>query len=312
MLGLNVLTILIDEENIASMEANDYLLERRLKELDPALHRVFLDAAFASQSILTRYKNLFPEYTDHSQFHSLTVIDSCNRLIGRGQINKMNKDEIFVLLMGCYLHDVGMGIGDKDYEEFKVHFDADKYFAEHPGDSKADFVRNYHNEFSGLFIEKYADLFDLPSKEHAYAIKQVARGHRKTDLYDESEYPSAYKMPNGNEVCLPYLASLIRLADEIDVAASRNPILLYDIDLISDEVAILENRKLQAVDTVKMTKSAFILSTYETDPKVVEALNKVVDKMQETLDLCRDVVSKRSEFVITQKKVLLQQLHNEP
>ena len=275
------------------------------------LHRLFLDTAESSQLILTKYKTLFPEYTDHSQFHSLTVIDSCNRLIGRAQIDKLNKDEVFVLLMACYLHDVGMGISDKDYEEFKDKLGADQYFKEHPNDDRADFVRTYHNDFSGLFIEKYADLFDLPSEEYVFAIKQVSRGHRKTDLYDESEYPSEYKMPDGNTVCLPYLAALVRLADEIDVAASRNPILLYDLDFISSEIGLIENKKLMAVNEVRMTRSSFVLYADTKEKKIYTALEKAVQKMQETLDLCRDVVEKRSRFTITQRKVVLRELNRD-
>ena len=305
MLGLNVLTIKIKEEDLAAMESTDYLLEKRLRDLDPALHQLFKDTAFACQGILQKYRGLFPEYTDHSMFHSLTVIDSCNRLIGRKNIDRLNKDEIFVLLMACYLHDAGMGITEKDYLEFKDIVGEKEFFEEHPGEDRAEFVRFYHHEFSGLYIEKYADLFDLPSAEHVFAIKQVARGHRKTDLYDEKEYPADFKVPDGNTVNLPYLAALIRLADEIDVAASRNPILLYDIDLLKGEIEILENRKLKAVDSVKMTRSSFILSTCEEDETVKSALRSMVVKMQETLDYCREVVSERTEFTITQKKVIL-------
>jgi hypothetical protein len=213
--------------------------------------------------------------------------------------------------MACYLHDVGMGLSDKDYEEFKDIMGEKRYFEEHPNDTKADFLRTYHNEFSVLFIEKYAELFDLPSEEYVFAVKQVARGHRKTDLYDETQYPADYKMPNGNTVCLPYLAALVRLADEVDVAASRNPLVLFDLDLLRDEISILENKKLMAVETVKLTKSSFIVCTKSDDADILDALVKMIDKMQETLDLCRDVVARRSNFVITQKKVILQQLHNE-
>ena len=308
LLGLNVLTVRIQEENIAAMDVNDYLLERRLKELNPQLHQIFKDSAFVAQEMLNKYTSLFPEFTDHSQFHSLTVIDSCNRIIGRDQIDKLNEDEVFVLLMACYLHDIGMGIGDKDYEKFKDVLGADEYFSEHPGASEADFVRAKHNEFSGLLIDKYAALFDLPSEEYVFAVKQVARGHRKTDLYDEKEYPADYKLPNGNTVCLPYLAALLRLSDEIDVAASRNPIILYDVDYVerlSTEVALIETKKLMAVERVRMTKSAFIIESASDEKDVLDAIDKMIVKMQETLDLCRDVVEKRTDFVVSQKRVVL-------
>lgn len=305
LLGLNVLTILIKETDLVTELRTDYMLERRLRKLDPDLHRRFMDTAFVSQRILTKFRLLFPEYTDHSELHSLTVIDSCNRLVGTEQVDMLSKSDIYVLLMAGYLHDVGMGISEKDYEEFKDVLGAEQYFKDHPDDTRADFVRTYHNEFSGLFIEKYADLFDMPSEEFVFAIRQVSRGHRKTDLYDEKEYPADYRMPDGTTVCLPYLAALIRLTDEIDVAASRNPLILYDIDLLTNEVSIQENRKLMAVEHLEMTKSSFILHTHEKDPEILDALDKAIVKMQETLDLCRDVTEKRTPFRITQKKVVL-------
>ena len=283
----------------------DYLLENRLRELDPELHRRFRDTAVICIQMLSGYRKLFPEYTDHSELHSLTVIDSCNRLAGKKQVEMLNRNEIFVLLMACYLHDSGMGISRNDYALFKDKLGEEQYFRDHPDDTIADFVRTYHHEFSGLFIEKYADVFDLPSEEYVYAIRQVARGHRKTDLYDEKEYPADYRMPDGSTVCLPYLAALVRLADEIDVAASRNPLILYDIGLLTDEVEIHENRKLMAVSALDVTESSFILHTAEKDPYMLDALDDMVAGMQGKLDLCRDVVEKRTRFRISQKEVIL-------
>lgn len=305
LLGLNVLTVTIREKNLILNESSDYLLERRLRELDPDLHKVFTNTVFVSRHMLSHFKQLFPEYTDHSELHSMTVIDSCNRLIGPDQIGKLNKDEIFILLTACYLHDSGMGVSEKDFDEFKEKLGYKAYFKEHPGDTRADFIRAYHNEFSGLFIEKYAEVFDLPSEEYSYAVKQVSRGHRKVDLFDETEYPADYRLPNGSTVCLPYLASLLRLADEIDVVASRNPMVLYDIDLLTDEESIDENRKLEAVKAMTMTRSSFILYADTDDNKLSDSLVRMVAKMQNTLDYCRDVVGSRTDFRLTQKNVIL-------
>ncbi len=287
----------------------DYLLEKKLKSEAPELHTRFKDTVLVVGHLLSRYRQLFPEYTDHSELHSVTVIDACNRLIGPKQIDKLNVDEIFVLLMASYLHDVGMGIGENEYEEFKDKMDEKGYFEKHPDATKADFVRTYHNEFSGLFIDKYADLFDLPSKEHTFAVRQVARGHRKTDLYDEKEYPVDLTLPNGNTVCLPYLAALIRLADEIDVVATRNPLVLYDIDALTDEVEIVENKKVQAIRSMDTTDDAFTLKAKTDEEDIYEGIVEMVGKMQKTLDYCREVTEKRTGFVISQKKVILNRLH---
>ena len=106
-------------------DEHDYALERRLRKLDPALHRRFTDAVFALQHILSNYQLLFPQFTDHTELHSLNVIDFCNRLIG-DQIDIMSADEVYTLLLGCYFHDTGMGISEKDYIAFskeKLHLE---------------------------------------------------------------------------------------------------------------------------------------------------------------------------------------------
>ena len=286
---------------------HDYAMERRLRDLNPELHRRFTDAVFALQYNLSNYKLIFPEYTDHSNLHSMTVIDFCNQLIGN-QIERLNADELYALLMGCYFHDTGMGITRRDYEEFSVQIDFRDYFDTHSIDDLPGTIRSFHNEFSGCFIRKYAELFEIPSETHLWAVIQISRGHRKTDLLDEQEYPRALQVGNGNRICLPYLAALIRLADEIDVAAARNPILLYDIETLTDSVEIIENKKVKAVRELLVSEDEFVLRVDRTDAEILGQIRKMVGKMQKTLDNCREAVRQRSPYVITQQRVRIEEI----
>ena len=281
---------------------SDYGMERRLMKLDPALHRRFTDAVFAMQHYLSRFRRLFPEYSDHSVLHSLTVIDFCNRLAG-AQIDRMNPDELYVLLMGCYLHDAGMGISMEQYRDFSEKLDFGDYFDTHERDNIPVIIRDFHHEYSGLFIRHYADFLDFPSQEHMWAVIQVSRGHRKTDLMDPSEYPAAFPVPGGNTVSLPYLASLIRLADEVDVAATRNSTLLCDIEPPTTEAQMMINSMIQAVKKLDMTESEMILQVETPDPAVMEQIRLMVVKMQKTLDDCRKTVRERTPFVISQERI---------
>ena len=284
--------------------STDYAMEYRLKEMDPGLHGRFTDAVFALQHILSNYKLIFPEYTDHTELHSLTIIDFCNRLIG-DQIDRMNADEIYTLLMGCYLHDSGMGISKKDYEEFTPKIDFGDYFETHDKNSLSTIIRDFHNEYAGYFIRKYAEFFEIPSDEHLTAIVQIARGHRKTLLTNEVEYPVAMQVPGGNTLCLPYLASLIRLADEIDISAARNPVGLYDLDSFTDSRQIFEHKKHLAVKNLIVTGTEFIMEADTKDKKIAEGLRLLAGKMQKTLDDCRAAVIGRTPFVITQERIRL-------
>ena len=285
-------------------DSNSFALEFRLRELDRDLHGRFTDCVFVLQRILSNYKLLFPEYTDHSSLHSLTVIQFCNTLIG-GQLARLNKNEIYVLLLGCYFHDTGMGITKKDFEAFSREIDFGDYFEKHPGATISEQIRDFHNEFSGLFIRKYAELFEFPSETHLEAVIQISRGHRKTDLKDEKIYPLKLPTPDGETICLPYLSSLLRLADEIDVTAARNPKLLYDLEAITDEHQLLEHKRHRAVRDLLIDKDSFTLLIDDSDPVIYGMIRRMADKMQQTLDICREAVNGRTPFMITQQRVLL-------
>lgn len=289
------------------MNKYDFLLERRLKEIDPGLHQRFSDTVFALQQILSNYKLIFPDFTDHTELHTLNIIEFCNNLIGE-QIDKLNADEMYVLLLGCYFHDTGMGISHADFDEFSKQINFGNYFDTHSRDNYPEIVRNFHQEFSGLFLRKYAKFFEFPSEEHLFAIIQISRGHRKTDLNDEKEYPLNLKVPSGNTICLPYLAALVRLADEIDVTASRNSKAIYDLNKIVKEIDLIEFMKHEAVHSLDITDKAFIMGIKSDDPKIIEGLNILAGKMKKTLDYCRSVVNNRTSFTITQEDVIIKNL----
>lgn len=149
----------------------------------------------------------------------------CNQLLGE-QVQALTIPECYATVMACYLHDVGMGIPRNDFDAFTQKLDMEEYRKKNPNAEPETVIRDYHHELSGLFIRKYADLFDIPSEDLLFAIVQISRGHRKTDLFDETEYPNL-QTPDG-VIRTAFLSALVRLADEIDMGADRNSELLFD------------------------------------------------------------------------------------
>ena len=129
---------------------DNFGMEMRLRELDPALHKRFTDTVSVTGNLLFRYKRYFPEYNDHSGLHSMSVIDLCNQLIGKEQILRLNQDELYILLMSCHLHDVGMGITSKEYDEFREKIDFRDYFENHPNAPLDRIIRDFHQEYDLL------------------------------------------------------------------------------------------------------------------------------------------------------------------
>lgn len=286
------------------MNKYDFSLERRLRQLDSDLHKRFTDTVFALQQILSNYKLIFPDFTDHTELHSLNIIEFCNHLIGE-QINKLNADEIYAILVGCYFHDTGMGISHKDFQAFSKEIDFGDYFNNHDRNNYPEIVRNFHNEYSALFIKKYARFFEFPSDAHQFAIAQISKGHRKTNLNDRKEYPLALPTPNGNTICLPYLSALVRLADEIDVTASRNSHAIYDLNKIVKEKDLIEFMKHDAVTSLDIHEKEFIMNVSTKDEKIYQSLLQLAEKMQKTLDYCRSAVNGVTPYTITQEKVIV-------
>lgn len=283
----------------------NFLCEYKLKKESPKLHKIFSNSVFCLQQMLTKYKNIFPTYTDHTALHSMEVIDFCNSLIAQN-IEKMNVDEIYVLLMAGYLHDSGMGITMSDYESFKEHINFGNYFETHSTENIPDIIRDFHQEFSGEYIKKYADFFEIPSKEHVFSIVQVSRGHRKINLWDKNEYPDNFQVPNGNNICLPYLAALVRLADELDIAADRNLQFMYDIDQIDNEYSKMEFRKHLAIKKLIISEDTFTMLVDTTDEEVYKGVLKLREKLNQTLQECKEVVEKRTPYNISQSEILIQ------
>lgn len=281
----------------------EYQLETKLRNEDPMLHRLLSDNILACQNMLLNYQAVFPTYTDHTVLHSLEVIAFCNNLVG-DNIELLNVDEIFILLMSAYLHDAGMGISEQNFEVFSDKIPMVKSYLEtYPDFDKADVIRKFHNEFSGAFIKKYAVFFDFPSEQHLFGVIQVSRGHRKTDLYDEAEYPAELILQNGNPVRLPYLASLIRLADELDIAVDRNLQFLYDVDQIENKISRLEFEMHQAIKRVDFKPDRFVVAVQPKTAEIEQKLKVLFVKLKNTLDYCIDVVEKRTPFKIDQRTI---------
>lgn len=287
----------------------DFALETKLKSEAPQLHKIFADNVMCCQNILIKYKSVFPNYTDHTALHSLEVIAFCNELIG-DELDRLNCDEIFILLMAAYLHDSGMGLSDSDFREFSATMpEVTAFIAANPDTAIDEVIRNYHNDFSGKFIEKYALLFDFPSKEHLFSVIQVSRGHRKTDLFDEKEYPRDLKLPNGNTVHLPYLATLIRLADELDIAVDRNIQFLYSASKLSNPLSAVEFKKHQAIKKLEFGENCLIAYVDYSDRSITKELDILFSKLRDTLAYCVRAAKECTPFTVRHAELKIVKLN---
>ncbi|MCQ2478101.1 MAG: HD domain-containing protein [Clostridia bacterium] len=283
----------------------DFLCEKRLKGLDLNLHLLYKNSIFAIDRLLTNYKAVFPFFTNHTFEHSEQVINYCNIIAGSENIEKLNADEIYILLMGASLHDVGMGISESDIYELKYNI---KGFAEyehnHPYTTLSELARKFHQEFGAEFVKKYRDVFEIPTDEHLYCICQVIRGHRKMDFLDKKEFSPRYMLQNGNAVRLPYIASLVKLADEIDVTSDRN--LFFDYSVTDSRWSKKQTMCYKCHKAIKKLciKDSVLTLCFDTqDNDVYTEIMNMQNKVHKTFKEFADVVKSQNDFTLMQNSV---------
>lgn len=285
--------------------SSDFSCEGKLINQDPSLHKRYCSSIFAITNILTNYRAIFPDYTDHSFLHTMNVINYCNQLID-DNIESLNCGEIYVLVMAAALHDTGMGISEADYEEFISRKCFEDYLSQNKDIPKQQIIRHFHHELSGCFIKKYSLVFEIP-EEFVFPIIQVARGHRVTDLYDESEYPKKY--PAGEySLCLPYLAAVIRLADELDIAAERNIHLDRSISEIRNSYSLSVWKLHSAIADIKLEKEKCTVQAKKnglSEDDTIE-LKSWLKKLENVFDYTSDVVKRQTPFRLPKRKVVLE------
>lgn len=296
--------------SLESTEEYDFLCERRLSMLSPELHSAFRSSVFAMDMLLANYKHVFPFFTSHTFEHSEQVINYCNMLLGPENAGKLNADELYILLMGASLHDIGMGVSEADFNELKQDIPgALQYISEHPDAPIGEITRNYHQEFSAGFIRKYARLFEIPGPEYVYCICQMARGHRKLDLLDQTEFDPGYTLPNGSVVRLPYLAGLIKLADELDITSDRN--LFFDYENLKERFNARTAMCFMSHDALKYLSGANgrLTAYYKSDDEeVLEEVLDIENKVKKTFGEFAAVVETFPEFELVQKSVHFEKL----
>jgi len=193
-------------------------LKSQLKEVSensewpPSVEGVRREAKRIWERPLHRY------YTDHSVSHSERIIGILNNLTKgtENSVRLLSITEVYILLAGAYLHDVGMQ--DERFANGHLEEIRDRHH-----ELTGELIRNNHFKRVGRTLP--LGLEGVPV-DIVNIIASVAEAHRRIDLsqgkYEEYIY--------GAETIRPrLLAALLRLADELDIDHRRVHLELLDL-----------------------------------------------------------------------------------
>jgi molecular chaperone HtpG len=240
--------------------------------------------------ILQLFITNFPEYTDHSIIHSKRVLENATFLL-KDEISKLNEDEIYVLIMAGYLHDIGM-CPTKDMKNSILKSSSFK----NSGKCFEDYLRSIHHDLSYEYILTHWKSLNIVNEIYAEAIALTGRGHRVVDLTDFDQYKPDFAVKSGSDyVCLPYLSGILRLADELDLTSDRIPDLLFNQYFPEDRVSKEEWDKHRAnyiinfkKDTIRITSKCFKESLYYALIKQYNKIETMIDEVQKLIRFIPD------------------------
>lgn len=235
--------------------------------------------------ILDKYITNFPDYTDHTINHSKKVLEYAEYALAK-EVKNLTQDEIYILIMAGFLHDIGMCPTNemkkriKESPEFKA---SNKSFE--------DYLRNIHHELSYEYITKHWKKLGIVNEVYAEAIGLVGMGHRIVDLLDFDNYNTEFPVQSGTEyVCLPYLAAVLRLADELDITNDRTPELLFDEYLPENKISKKEWEKHKANYFVNFSKQTIKITSKCENKDLYFALLKQYSKIEDVIKYVTKVI----------------------
>ena len=183
----------------------DSKIVQRLRDTDLQLYSDYCGMRNCLREILPFMSMNIKYYTDHGIGHSLRVIEVLDELIIDEVLEEMTSPELYLLLCGVWLHDIGMLI---NYDPVTMR------------ELKDDEIRKKHHELSKKFVMKNFSKLDIRDRNRAEIIGDMCffhRGENDINMLDEEDYIL-------NEKIRPrFIAALLRLADALDLHTSRAP-----------------------------------------------------------------------------------------
>jgi HD superfamily phosphodiesterase len=267
-------------------------IEERLTTTQPSLLTRLHETIKESTHLLGKYDANFPTYTDHSIQHTAEVFELAANLLNDDELENLNPDELYVLGAACILHDIGMCIPEAFIDsKYKADY-LDKIGDQVAAIKKEDFIRDIHHELSQEFILREWEQLKIVDAKYAEAIALVAKGHRKVDLTDINIYRPQFFVKSGGRsfVCLPYLASILRMADELDVTNARTPKLLTKYYFPNSAKSQIEWKKHIATSLVNFTEDKVRYEVKCTDQDIYAALQEQFDKIQNAINYCQKII----------------------
>jgi len=273
-------------------------------------------------------------YTLHDDVHLFRVLHIMEKLLTKGNIEKLSIPELMMLVLSVFFHDIGMAPDEKDVIAYKKVWDYEPSLEDDTEQHLFNEFARFYNarpdqqEAACRFVEggKFTEFSNLQSNlitefiriTHAERVRKILAEDwnerimfRNTDLTVElanicqshnedalklSDFDKSYPCGNGINICLPLIGVILRLADILDFDAKRTPSILYSHLYVRNPISVQEWQKHRAVANWEINSEIISFSAKCTHPAIEASIHEFCDLIDKELSLCNNIISELNEF----------------
>jgi hypothetical protein len=249
---------------------------------------------FAVMRLKTVIKNM-PEFTLHDDTHILNMLIIMEKIIPASSLEKLSIPDLFMLVLSVFLHDIGMAPEEKYILAWKNQLQDIEYNDELQKEKEVfeRFRMTYTHQLADIerlkaegqypkaqLLEDYIITEYIRTTHSTRARKIIATFWDKKILYNDTDltedlaaicfshnenYTYLLNMETfkvcGQDtyLCLPFVATMLRLADIIDFDPNRTPSVLFSHLAVKNPVSLIEWKKHQSINawTISAKKLVF-------------------------------------------------------
>jgi hypothetical protein len=273
---------------------------------------------FSINRLKTVIKNM-PEFTLHDETHIFNILKIIDKLIPESTLENLSIPDILMLILSVFLHDIGMAPEEKYIQSWKNQLDDSKYDDELRKDKDvfsrfrmgyslqvADIERfKSENEIGkAQLLEDYI-ITEYIRYDHSNRARRIIADYwsgkikyQDTDLTEDlasicfshnEDYMYLLNMESfklcGQDTfsCLPFVATLLRLADIIDFDPKRTPSVLFSHLVVTNPVSLSEWNKHQSINAWSISPKRLIYSAQCEHPAIESAIRDFCNQIDNEL-----------------------------
>lgn len=273
---------------------------------------------FAVERLKTVIKNM-PEFTLHDDTHIFNMLSIIGKLISQENMRRLSTPDLFMLIISVFLHDIGMAPDEKYILAWKNQLSEEEYDEELKEERQkfSRFRLTYEHQLADIERLRTEQEFSKAQLLEDYIVTEYIRIthstrareiiakywsgkiiYQDTDLTDalaticfshNESYTYLLQMETfrvcGQDeyLCIPFVATVLRLADIIDFDPKRTPSVLFSHLAVKNPVSLREWKKHQSINAWTISPRMLLFSAQCEHPAIEATILDFCDQIDEEL-----------------------------